>query len=94
MNKGRESEETGGKYLFTPVNLSKSDVRRTYARLFRIYDFWGFLTESKAVGKAIHLADIKYGERVLEVAVGTGFIFEHIVAANNNGQNDGIDLSP
>lgn len=82
------------RYRFTPVNLSKSDVRRTYARLSRIYDFWGFLTESKAVGKAIQLADIKNGERILEVAVGTGVVFERIVAANRNGQNDGIDLSP
>ena len=94
MNKGRESEETGEKYRFTPVNLSKSDVRRTYARLSRIYDFWGFLTESKAVGKAIHLANIRNGERILEVAVGTGVAFERIVDANRNGQNDGIDLSP
>jgi ubiquinone/menaquinone biosynthesis C-methylase UbiE len=82
------------KCRFTPVNLSKSDVRRTYARLSRIYDFWGFLTESKAVGKAVQLANIKNGERVLEVAVGTGVVFERIVAANKDGQNDGIDLSP
>jgi ubiquinone/menaquinone biosynthesis C-methylase UbiE len=62
--------------------------------LSRIYDFWGFLTESKAVGKALQLANIKNGERILEVAVGTGVAFERIVAANSNGQNDGIDLSP
>jgi len=82
------------KCRFTPVNLSKRDVRRTYARLSRIYDFWGFLTESKAVEKALQLANIKNGERILEVAVGTGVAFERIVATNRNGQNDGIDLSP
>ena len=82
------------KCRFTPVKLSKNDVRRRYARLSRIYDFWGFLTESKAVKKALQLAHIQNGESVLEVAVGTGNVFEQIVCMNSNGRNEGIDLSP
>ena len=83
-----------GKQRFVRVRLSKDNVRKIYARLSRIYDFWGFLTESTAIKKALHLADIKDGESVLEVAVGTGKVFEQIVSMNKTGRNDGIDLSP
>ena len=82
------------KRRFIPATLSKSDVRRRYARLARIYDFWGFITESKAVERALELSGIKDGESVLEVAVGTGNVFEKIVSANRSGQNEGTDLSP
>ena len=82
------------KSRFIPVKSSKDDVRRRYARLSRIYDFWGVLTESKAVKRALQLARIRNGESVLEVAVGTGNLFEQIVSMNTNGRNEGIDLSP
>ena len=82
------------KSRFIPVKSSKDDVRRRYARLSRIYDFWGVLTESKAVKRALQLARIRNGESVLEVAVGTGNLFEQIVSMNANGRNEGIDLSP
>jgi len=82
------------KCRFTRATLSKNDVRRTYARLSGVYDFWGFVTESKAVERALQLANIRNGENILEVAVGTGNVFEMIVAVNKNGRNEGIDLSP
>jgi ubiquinone/menaquinone biosynthesis C-methylase UbiE len=82
------------KCRFTPVKLSKNDVRRRYARLSRIYDFWGVLTESKAVRIALQLAHIRNGESILEVAVGTGNVFEQVVSMNADGRNEGIDLSP
>jgi ubiquinone/menaquinone biosynthesis C-methylase UbiE len=76
------------------MHLSKAEVRRIYARLAPVYDSWGILTESKAVGTALRLADIRDGEAVLEVAVGTGRVFESIVSRNPSGRNEGIDLSP
>jgi ubiquinone/menaquinone biosynthesis C-methylase UbiE len=79
---------------FIPVHLSKEEVRRIYARMAPFYDLWGALTESKAAGTALRLADIRDGEAVLEVAVGTGRAFARIVALNPNGRNEGIDLSP
>ena len=82
------------KLRFIEARLSKDDVRRTYARLSKIYDFWGALTESKAVDQALQLADIRDGESVLEVAIGTGVLFKRIVSANRSGRNAGIDLSP
>ena len=83
-----------GKLRFTQVNKSKNDVRRIYARLSGIYDFWGYLTESKAIVRALEIAAIRDGESILEVAVGTGRVFERIVSANSTGRNEGIDLSP
>jgi ubiquinone/menaquinone biosynthesis C-methylase UbiE len=79
---------------FVQVLTSKDDVRRLYAKLSRLYDAWGFLTESKAVDRALKLANIRDGESILEVAVGTGTVFERIVALNHSGRNEGIDLSP
>jgi ubiquinone/menaquinone biosynthesis C-methylase UbiE len=73
---------------------SKDQLSKTYSRIARIYDAWGILTESKAAGRALELALIRDGESILEVAVGTGRVFEHIVAANPTGRNEGIDLSP
>jgi ubiquinone/menaquinone biosynthesis C-methylase UbiE len=81
------------KCRFTPVKLTKNDVRRRYARLSYIYNFWGLLTESKTVEKALQMADIRNGESILEVAAGTGNVFERIVSKNTNGRNEGIDLS-
>jgi ubiquinone/menaquinone biosynthesis C-methylase UbiE len=79
---------------FIPVTKSKDDVRRTYSKLSRYYDFWGSLTEQKATDRALELADIRNGESILEVAVGTGRVFERIASMNERGRNEGIDLSP
>jgi len=53
----------------------------------------GKLTESHARNRAIELAEIKDGQAILEVAVGTGLAFYKIVKRNPNGTNIGIDLS-
>ncbi len=74
---------------------SSDTVRRLFARVLPIYDFWGRLTEEKAVRRALELAAVRDGERVLEVAVGTGRLFERLVRElNPDGENVGIDLSP
>jgi ubiquinone/menaquinone biosynthesis C-methylase UbiE len=82
------------KFRFIPVTKSKDDIRRIYSKLSRYYDFWGSLTEQKATDRAFQLADIRDGESILEVAVGTGRVFERIISMNANGRNEGIDLSP
>jgi ubiquinone/menaquinone biosynthesis C-methylase UbiE len=40
------------------------------------------------------LAEIRNGEAVLEVALGTGLTFVEILKANPDGENFGIDLTP
>jgi ubiquinone/menaquinone biosynthesis C-methylase UbiE len=52
------------------------------------------LTESKARSKALASAQIRDGETVLEVAIGTGLTFQEIVKANPNGYSVGVDLTP
>ncbi|MFC2045757.1 class I SAM-dependent methyltransferase [Chloroflexota bacterium] len=79
---------------FVRVKTWKDDVRRLYAKFSHMYDAWSFITESKATNIALQLANIQDGESMLEVAVGTGIIFKHIVDLNPNGTNEGIDLSP
>lgn len=73
--------------------VSQSDIEQVYDRLSGVYDIWGMLTESRARKRAIELADIKDGQSVLEVAVGTGLAFSEIVQKNPHGRNVGIDLS-
>lgn len=79
---------------FIPARKSKDEVRRLYSKLSHTYDFWGSLTEQKATSRALQLAHIRNGESILEVAVGTGRVFEQIISLNRNGKNVGIDLSP
>ena len=74
--------------------LDKTKTKRSYKKVVWFYDFWSWLTESKAAQKVIDIAEIEDGKRILEVACGTGVVFKQIVHSNPNGENLGIDLSP
>lgn len=67
---------------------------KNYKKVIWFYDFWSWLTESKSAKYVIVFANIKDNETILEVACGTGVVFEQIVKLNPNGKNIGIDLSP
>ena len=75
------------------AKLSKDEVRQTYRKLASGYDVWANLAESKARQLSLQLANIQDGDAVLEVAVGTGFIFAEILKLNPSGKNAGIDLT-
>jgi ubiquinone/menaquinone biosynthesis C-methylase UbiE len=75
------------------ARVSQSEVAGIYDALSPMYDLWGKFTESRARDRAIELADIKDGQKILEVAVGTGIAFYEIAKRNPNGINLGIDLS-
>jgi hypothetical protein len=75
----------------TPTYLIKEKVATKYNV---IYDIFGLLMESKARQRAIEIADIRNGEKVLEVAVGTGLNFVEILKRNPHGWNEGLDISP
>ncbi len=75
----------------------KTDTSKTiknFKKVAGIYDFWSWLTESKAAKKVLELADIQNDTEILEVACGTGVVLEQIIRKNPNGHNTGIDLSP
>ncbi len=76
-----------------PARLSGQDVQKRYTAIANVYDLWGRLTESKAQARCLELADIQDGEAVLEVAVGTGLTFSHILQKNQSGINEGIDVT-
>ena len=81
-----------GAYILD-AKLSKDQLREAYRKYASIYDIWSSLTESKARQRCLEVADIKNGESVLEVAVGTGILFEKILQLNPTGRNEGIDLT-
>jgi ubiquinone/menaquinone biosynthesis C-methylase UbiE len=76
------------------AKLSKKDIVKIYSKTALFYDLWGTLTETKARKKALDLAQIKDGESILEVALGTGLTFLEILKRNPSGLNQGIDLTP
>ena len=75
-------------------NLDKAKTKKSFKKVARFYNFWSWLTESKAAAEVIRLSEIKDGKKILEIACGTGVVFEQIVNRNPNGINIGIDLSP
>ena len=74
--------------------FDKVKTQKNYKRVVWFYNFWSWLTESKAAKKVMEIAEIEDGKRILEVACGTGVVFEQIVHKNPGGENVGIDLSP
>lgn len=76
-----------------PAKLTKAEIAREYGRRASGYDFWGQLTESRAQARCLEMADIRQGEQVLEVAVGTGLLFSRILEQNRTGWNVGVDLT-
>ena len=75
------------------ARVSQDKIGSVYDKIAPVYDIWGKLTESHARNRAIELSEIKDGQTILEVAVGTGLAFYEIVKRNPNGTNIGIDLS-
>src|SRR5574340_1556735 len=76
------------------AKLEKPRVVEVYTRIVSMYDLWGQLAETKARQRALSLAQIRDGETILEVAVGTGLTFRELLKANPNGHTVGIDLTP
>jgi len=75
------------------AKVPQSDIPALYDSLSKTYDIWGQLAETRARERALELADIKNGQNVLEVAVGTGLGFYEIVQRNPDGTNIGVDIS-
>lgn len=75
------------------AKVPQPEISRLYDRLAGFYDIWGHLTESRARKRSLALANIKDGQSVLEVAVGTGLAFLELVKRNENGRNVGLDIS-
>lgn len=75
------------------ARFSQEQIVRKYNRIASIYDLFGLMMAAKAREKALDMAAIRNGERVLEVAFGTGLNFLEILRRNPDGRVEGIDVS-
>jgi ubiquinone/menaquinone biosynthesis C-methylase UbiE len=75
------------------ARFTHEEIVRKYNRIASIYDLFGIMMESKARQQALEFAAIQDGEKILEVALGTGLNFIEILKKNPNGWVDGIDIS-
>jgi ubiquinone/menaquinone biosynthesis C-methylase UbiE len=75
------------------ARYTHEEIIRKYNWIAPIYDLFGILMESKARQRALEVAAIQDGEKILEVALGTGLNFIEILKRNPNGWVDGIDVS-
>jgi ubiquinone/menaquinone biosynthesis C-methylase UbiE len=75
------------------ARIPHEEMVRKYNRIASIYDLFGLLMESKARQRALDVAAIKNGEKILEVALGTGLNFVEILKRNPSGWVGGIDIS-
>jgi len=73
--------------------LTKVDLVDVYSRTAAGYDVWAKLTESRARRHVLELLDVRDGEAVLEVAVGTGLLFVELLKRNPQGRTVGVDLT-
>ena len=76
------------------ATVSQADIPAVYDSLSKTYDIWGKLAETRARSRAIELANIKDGQKILEVAVGTGLAFYEVVKRNPKGINIGDFIDP
>jgi len=75
------------------ARYTHQEIIRKYNWIAPIYDLFGIFMESKARRRALEIAAIQNGEKILEVALGTGLNFVEILKRNPNGWVDGIDVS-
>lgn len=73
-------------------SVSQKKMVQKYNLISPVYDIFGIVMESKARTRALEVSEITNGERILEVAVGTGLNFQEILKRNPDGWNDGIDI--
>jgi demethylmenaquinone methyltransferase/2-methoxy-6-polyprenyl-1,4-benzoquinol methylase len=86
------NHKTQNGIIEAPLGISK--IKEIYNFASRYY-FLSNLIEKKPLMRGIELAKIKPDDKVLEVAVGLGFMFLEILKrVNQNNIVHGIDLSP
>jgi ubiquinone/menaquinone biosynthesis C-methylase UbiE len=91
----REALQRAGARQREQVNRTLSHrTRRVYDRVAMVYPASTFFFHKKAHRLAIELAEIKNGDRVLEIATGSGEMFKRLLRVNPDGFTVGLDLSP
>lgn len=71
-----------------------SRTRRVYDALAGVYPVSTYFFHSKAHAYVLKHSGIQNGDRVLEIASGSGEMLHHLVGINPDGITIGLDLSP
>lgn len=74
--------------------LSTRLTQRLYDRTAPFYSISSLLFHSRAHRRVVELAGPLEGQTVLEVAVGSGELFQFLLERNRTGLTVGVDLSP
>lgn len=74
--------------------FSVNKTQKNFSKVAWFYDYWGKITETKAINEAVSISGLGEDLNVLDVGTGTGQLFEKILNENKKGSNFGIDLSP
>lgn len=69
------------------------NVKWVYDRIAPVYPVSSRLFHTTAHDRALRLAEVRDGSRVLEVAIGTGELFRKLIARNPSGHTVGVDFS-
>lgn len=69
-------------------------TRRMYDLLAGVYPISSYFFHTRAHQTAVEMSGMHDGMRVLEVATGSGEMFDRLTAKNKTGQTFGLDLSP
>ena len=77
-----------------PAYLPKDEVPATYTWIAPFHDLLALLVETRARRQGLSWARVRDGEHLLEVGVGTGLTFQHLLEQNPNGWTEGIDRTP
>jgi demethylmenaquinone methyltransferase/2-methoxy-6-polyprenyl-1,4-benzoquinol methylase len=76
------------------VPTTREGTKAWYDKISRYYDLVGII-ENRFKVPALEMADIKEGEKVLEVGCGTGWALERIARqVGESGKAYGLDISP
>ncbi len=75
------------------ARLSHDEIVHKYNRIASVYDMFGILMEARARRRALDVAAIRNGEKILEVALGTGLNFAELLNRNPQGWVEGVDVS-
>ncbi len=75
------------------ARYTHQEIVRKYNWIAPVYDLFAILMESKARRRALEMAAIQNGEKVLEIALGTGLNFVEVLKRNPGGWVYGIDVS-
>lgn len=77
-----------------PAKIVKHQIPSLYRWIAPTHDWLAALVEAEARQNGLAKTQIRDGETVLEVAVGTGLSFKHLLKHNPSGRTVGVDLTP